>query len=379
MSAPDPVRLTAELIRCPSVTPEEGGALRLLEGLLGEAGFTCHRIERGGIANLYARWGSGSPVFGFNGHTDVVPVGDIAQWTADPFGGTEEGGLLWGRGATDMKSGVAAFVSAAISFVGAAPPDGSIALLLTGDEEGDATDGTRAILDWMAEQGERLDFCLVGEPTSFARVGDVVKIGRRGSMTGELTVHGAQGHTAYPDRATNPLPALAAVCLRLARTPLDLGSTHFQASTLALTSIDVGNPAGNVIPASGRATFNIRFNDLHTPDTVKIWADQQIEEALRGTGCTAEIAWRVSGESFLTEPSPLTDIVVDAITDRLLEQPALTTGGGTSDARFVKNHCPVVEFGLVGDTMHQVDERVPVADIRELAEIYGDILRRFFG
>ncbi|GMG83864.1 succinyl-diaminopimelate desuccinylase [Paralimibaculum aggregatum] len=379
LRAADPVALTAELIRCPSVTPEEGGALALLEGLLAPAGFACHRISRGGVENLYARWGTGGPVFGFAGHTDVVPVGDVADWTADPFGGMEADGVLWGRGATDMKSGVGAFVAAALDFVGSTPPEGSVALLITGDEEGPAEHGTRAILDWMAENGEQLDFCLVGEPTSVTRLGDVVKIGRRGSMTAELTVFGTQGHTAYPDRATNPLPALAAACLRLARTPIDLGSTHFQASTLALTSIDTGNPASNVIPASATARFNIRFNDLHEPESIRIWVDQQIEEALVGTGCNAEIDWTVSGESFLTSPGPLTDIVVDAITDRLLERPALTTGGGTSDARFIKDHCPVVEFGLVGDTMHQVDERVPVADIRRLAELYGDILHRFFG
>jgi succinyl-diaminopimelate desuccinylase len=375
----DPVELTAELVRCPSVTPEEGGALALLERRLGAAGFACHRIARGGVENLYARWGAQGPVFGFAGHTDVVPPGDPAAWSVDPFSGDIGGDRLWGRGAVDMKSGVAAFVSAALARVQQDAPAGSIALLVTGDEEGDAVDGTRAILDWMEERGERLDFCLVGEPTSLARLGDVVKIGRRGSMTGTLRVIGRQGHTAYPDRAINPLPALGRACLRLAETPLDLGSTHFQASTLALTSIDTGNPANNVIPGAATAVFNIRFNDRQTPDSVEIWADQQIEEALKDTGCTAEIDWRVSGESFLTPPGPLTDIVVDAITDRLLERPALTTGGGTSDARFIKDHCPVVEFGLVGEGMHQVDESVPVAEIRMLATLYRDILDRFFG
>ncbi len=379
MTAPDPVELTRELIRCPSVTPEEGGALRLIEGLLAPAGFACHRISRGAVENLYARWGTEGPVFGFAGHTDVVPPGDIAAWAADPFGGALQDGFVWGRGAADMKSGVAAFVSAAIGLVTKHPPEGSVALLITGDEEGPGIHGTRAILDWMKAAGESLDFCLVGEPTSLARLGDVVKIGRRGSMSGDLTVLGRQGHTAYPERAVNPLPALAAVCLRLSETPLDLGSTHFQASTLALTTIDTGNPATNVIPAAARAAFNIRFNDLHSSDSIKIWADQQIEEALKGTGCTAEIAWSVSGESFLTPPGGLSDIVVDAITDRLLERPALTTGGGTSDARFIKDHCPVIELGLVGETMHQVDERVPAEDIRGLAGLYRDILDRFFG
>jgi succinyl-diaminopimelate desuccinylase len=375
----DPVALTADLVRCPSVTPAEGGALGLLEGVLAVEGFACTRIRRGGIDNLYARWGRTAPVFGFGGHTDVVPPGDVAAWTADPFGGTVADGVLWGRGAVDMKSGVAAFVAAAIGFVRESPPEGSIALLITGDEEGASVDGTRAILDWMDAQGERLDFCLVGEPTSVSRLGDVIKIGRRGSMTGRLTVTGRQGHTAYPERAANPLTTLARVCLRLAETPLDFGSTHFQESTLALTTIDTGNPASNVIPARAQAVFNIRFNDRHTSDSLRIWTEQQIDDVLRGDPCTASVDWTVSGESFVTLPGPLTDIVVDAITDRLLERPILTTGGGTSDARFIKNHCPVLEFGLVGDTMHQVDERVPVADIQGLSDLYVDILRRFFG
>jgi succinyl-diaminopimelate desuccinylase len=347
--------------------------------VLAVEGFACTRIRRGGIDNLYARWGRTAPVFGFGGHTDVVPPGDVAAWTADPFGGTVADGVLWGRGAVDMKSGVAAFVAAAIGFVRESPPEGSIALLITGDEEGASVDGTRAILDWMDAQGERLDFCLVGEPTSVSRLGDVIKIGRRGSMTGRLTVTGRQGHTAYPERAANPLTTLARVCLRLAETPLDFGSTHFQESTLALTTIDTGNPASNVIPARAQAVFNIRFNDRHTSDSLRIWTEQQIDDVLRGDPCTASVDWTVSGESFVTLPGPLTDIVVDAITDRLLERPILTTGGGTSDARFIKNHCPVLEFGLVGDTMHQVDERVPVADIQGLSDLYVDILRRFFG
>ena len=375
----DPVVLTQELIRCPSVTPEEGGAIVLLETLLGQFGFRCTRISRGGVENLYARWGDGTPVFAFAGHTDVVPTGDEAAWTHQPFSGNIEDAVLWGRGAVDMKSGVAAFVAAAAELVTATPPEGSISLLITGDEEGPATDGTVAILDWMREQGETADFCLVGEPTSQVRVGDNIKIGRRGSMTGTLTVRGQQGHTAYPERAVNPLPVLASACARLSDLPIDMGSTHFQASTLALSSIDTGNPASNVIPSEGRAVFNVRFNDLQTSDSIKVWAEQIVANALEGTGCTADVDWSVSGESFLTEPGPLVDIPVDAITDRQLERPALTTGGGTSDARFIKDLCPVMELGLVGDTMHQTDERVPVEDIRLLSDIYGDILRRFFG
>lgn len=378
MATPDPVQLTADLIRCPSVTPEEGGAITLLEDRLGQAGFACTRISRGGVENLYARWGTEGPLFAFSGHTDVVPTGDHAAWTHDPFGAEIDDGILWGRGAVDMKSGVAAFSVAAMRMA-EEKPSGSIALMITGDEEGPSVDGTPAILDWMEANGEVPAFCLVGEPTSVATLGDVAKIGRRGSATGTLTVRGKQGHAAYPERAANPLPVLAAICARLADTPLDLGSTHFQQSTLALTSIDVGNPASNVIPAEGRAIFNIRFNDNHTPESLAVWTEQIVDSQIRGTGCVADIEWFVSGESFVMEPGALSDIVVDAITDRQLERPALTTGGGTSDARYIKRLCPVMEFGLVGDTMHQIDERVPVADIHALTDIYHDIMRRFFG
>ena len=375
----DPVELTAELIRCPSVTPVEGGALDLLSNLLGARGFQCTRIPRNGVDNLYARWGTASPVFAFGGHTDVVPPGDEEAWSHGAFSADQEDGILWGRGAVDMKSGVAAFVAAAIKLVSDNPPDGSVSLMITGDEEGPSTDGTIAILDWMREHGETADFCIVGEPTSLNTLGDVVKIGRRGSMTGTLVVTGSQGHTAYPERAVNPLPVLARICTALADTPMDLGSTHFQPSTLALTTIDVGNPASNVIPAEGRAVFNIRFNDNHSSDSIMIWADQIAAREVEGSGTDFTLDWKVSGESFLTEPGPLTEIPVEVITDHMLERPALTTGGGTSDARFIKDICPVLEFGLVGDTMHQVDERVPVEDIRKLSAIYLDILKRFFG
>lgn len=374
----DPVELTAALIRCKSVTPREDGALALLENLLAPVGFHCVRIRRGGIENLFARWGTGDPVFAFNGHVDVVPAGDPALWTHPPFDAVEQDGVLWGRGAVDMKSGVAAFIVAALTLLRETPPKGSISLLITGDEEGDAIDGTRAILDWMRENDQRADVCLVGEPTSVERLGDVIKIGRRGSMTGMLRVTGKQGHTAYPERAANPLPVLARICVDLADRALDQGSAHFQPSTLALTSIDVGNPASNVIPAEGRAVFNIRFNDRHDAASIKLWARQIVDQALEGTGCKAELNWKISGESFLTEPGPLTEIASDAIAARQGRRPEMTTGGGTSDARFMKDLCPVIEVGLVGDTMHQVDERVPVADIRELTEIYIDILRRFF-
>jgi len=373
----DPVALAADLIRCPSVTPEEGGAIALLERVLAPLGFVCHRISRGGVENLYARWGAAAPVFAFAGHTDVVPVGDRAAWVRDPFGGEIVDGVLWGRGATDMKSGVAAFIAAAAAFV-EGDPKGSIALIITGDEEGDAIDGTVAVLDWMRERGEAADFCLVGEPTSVTELGDVAKIGRRGSMSGILTVRGRQGHSAYPERAANPLPVLARICAALAETPLDQGSEHFQPSTLALTSIDVGNPANNVIPAHGRAMFNIRFNELHDSAKLKAWAQAIVAREVAGSELAAELSWKVSGESFLTEPGPRVQGVADAIAAATNRRPQLTTGGGTSDARFIKDLCPVMEFGLVGDTMHAVDERVPVAQIQALSRIYLDVLRRFF-
>lgn len=373
----DPVELAADLIRCPSVTPEEGGAIAVLERVLEPLGFACTRISRGGVENLYARWGTASPVFAFAGHTDVVPVGDRAAWRRDPFGAEIVDGVLWGRGATDMKSGVAAFVAAAAEIVGRGP-EGSVSLLITGDEEGDATDGTVAILDWMRANGETADFCLVGEPTSVAELGDVAKIGRRGSMSGVVTVRGRQGHSAYPERAANPLPALARICTALAQTPLDAGSEHFQPSTLALTSIDVGNSAGNVIPAAGRAAFNIRFNDLHGSAALKAWAQAIVEAEVAGTELKADIAWKVSGESFLTRPGPRVQAVADAVAAATNWRPDLTTGGGTSDARFIKDLCPVMEFGLVGDTMHQIDERVPVDQIRALSRIYAGVMERFF-
>ncbi len=380
MTAPvDPVDLTARLIRCPSVTPMEGGALTLLAEVLSDAGFTCTRVDRGHTPNLFARWGEkGHPrTFGFNGHTDVVPVGDAAAWTADPFGGEIRGGELWGRGATDMKSGVASFVAAACDLV-RHEPDGAIALAITGDEEGEATDGTVALLDWMAREGERMSVCLVGEPTSTEMVGDMMKIGRRGSMTARFTVTGVQGHSAYPHRAKNPVHAIAQLMDRLASHELDQGTEHFDASTLAVTTIDVGNPASNVIPARAAATVNVRFNDSHTSATLTQWLETEAAKVAAATGCGIAMEVRVSGESFLTPPGSLSDLIAAAIRAETGSDPELSTTGGTSDARFVKDHCPVVEFGLPGRTMHQVDERVPVADIRLLKQVYTRILRDYF-
>lgn len=376
----DPVALAAELIRCPSVTPAEGGALLLLERVLSGAGFDCTRVDRGGIANLFARWGrrGANRSFGFNGHTDVVPVGDAAAWTRDPFGGEIVDGWLWGRGATDMKSGVAAFAAAAVDFVRATPPDGAVILAITGDEEAEAQDGTLALLDWMAQAGEAMSVCLVGEPTCPDRLGDAMKIGRRGSMTAQITAQGVQGHSAYPQRAKNPVTALVRLMDRLASRELDQGTAHFDASTLAITTIDTGNPATNVIPAQTRGTVNIRFNDAHSGTSLGEWLRREAAEVEAATGVRFSMTLSVSGESFLTPPGPLSDLVARAVQAETGIAPALSTSGGTSDARFVKDHCPVVEFGLVGKTMHQVDERVEVAQIVALKAIYSRILRDYF-
>ncbi len=374
----DAVALTAELIRCASVTPAEGGAIALLEERLGAAGFRTARCDRGGIANLYARWGAEGPVLGFNGHTDVVPPGDLAAWTHPPFAAEIADGWIYGRGASDMKSGVAAFAAAAIDFVAAAPPAGSVALLITGDEEADATDGTVAILDWMAANGERLDHCLVGEPTSAARTGDAMKIGRRGSITARLRVRGQQGHAAYPERARNPAPALVRLLDRLGAAPLDAGTAFFGPSTLAITTIDIGNPASNVIPAEARATVNIRFNDTHSGRSLSEWIDAEAARVIAEFGVEIEARYEISGESFFTEPGPFTELVARAVAAETGVTPAYSTTGGTSDARFVKDHCPVVEFGLHGPTMHQVDERAAVADIEALRRVYLRVLGDYF-
>ena len=376
----DPVLLTQRLVQCPSVTPEEAGALNLLEELLSEAGFACTRVDRGEVSNLFARWGrkGANKSLGFNGHTDVVPVGDLGAWTAQPFGGEIRDGFLWGRGATDMKSGVAAFVAAAVDFVRASPPDGAIVITITGDEEGDAVDGTTAILDWMGQQGEAMSACLVGEPTCPDRMGEMMKIGRRGSMTAFFTARGVQGHSAYPHRAKNPVPALARLMTRLDRHVLDEGTAHFDASTLAVTTIDTGNPANNVIPAECRATVNIRFNDAHGSDGLTAWLREQAARVAGETGIEIAMHTKVSGESFITPPGPLSELVAAAVTAETGVTPELSTSGGTSDARFIKDHCPVVEFGLVGKTMHQVDERVEVTQIHQLKAVYGRIIRDYF-
>jgi succinyl-diaminopimelate desuccinylase len=369
---------TAELIKCPTVTPVEGGAIELLETLLGEAGFRTARADRGGIANLFARWGSTGPVLGFNGHTDVVPTGDVSDWTHDPFAAVIEDGTLYGRGAADMKSGVAAFVAAAVDFVASTPPEGSIIITITGDEEGDSVDGTQALLDWMDAKRERMDHCIVGEPTCPKVMGEMIKIGRRGSMNVVLEARGVQGHSAYPHLAKNPLHALVRLLDRLASHKLDDGTEHFDASTLAITSVDTSNTASNVIPAQATAALNIRFNDAYDSAALSNWIDAEAARVAGETGVEITARAHVSGESFLTAPGPITDLVSASIQAETGVIPVQSTSGGTSDARFIKDRCPVVEAGLVGATMHQVDERVEVADIHKLKVIYTRIMADYF-
>lgn len=376
----DPAELTARLIRCASVTPAEGGALVLLQDQLEAAGFDCTRVDRGEVSNLFARWGAkgAAKTFGFNGHTDVVPVGDAAAWSVDPFGAEVKDGMIWGRGATDMKSGVAAFVAAAIDLVSQTPPDGAVIITITGDEEGDAVDGTVALLDWMDQQQEQMSVCLVGEPTCPNVMGEMMKIGRRGSMTAFFTVTGVQGHAAYPHRAKNPVPALARLVDRLASHELDRGTDHFDPSTLAVVTFDTGNPATNVIPAQCKATVNIRFNDAHSSGSLAEWLRDQADRVAEEFGVSVDMALKVSGESFVTPPGALSALVAASVEVETGVAPVLSTSGGTSDARFVQHHCPVVEFGLVGKTMHQVDERVEVEQIHQLKAIYARILRDYF-
>ncbi len=373
----DAADLTADLIKCSTITPNEGGALRLIEKKLSKHGFTCTRVDRGQVSNLFARWGSGN-TFGFNGHTDVVPVGDLSLWSVDPFGAEIHNGWMYGRGATDMKSGVAAFVAAAIDFVTSTPPNGSVVLAITGDEEGPAKDGTLALLDWMKANKEVMDVCLVGEPTCPDEMGQMIKIGRRGSLNAHFTVVGVQGHSAYPHRAKNPLPAMARLIDQLSTSELDQGTKHFDASTVAVVNIDTGNPATNVIPAQSSATVNIRFNDAHSGKSITDWLRQHTDDIINTFGVDINTKIHISGESFITPPGTFSNLVARAVQVETNREPILSTSGGTSDARFVQHHCPVVEFGLVGKTMHQVDERVEIAHIHKLKSIYTRILSDYF-
>ena len=376
----DPVELTAKLIRCRSVTPKEGGAIILVGKILEDHGFVCSQIKRGGITNLFARWGqhTGGRNFAFNGHTDVVPEGNISKWTKNPFGADIEAGFMYGRGAVDMKSGVAAFVAAAIEYVENSPPDGSISIMITGDEEGDAKHGTKAILDWIKEKEERIDHCLVGEPTSKSALGDTIKIGRRGSLTAKFSALGIQGHTAYPHKAKNPLPALVKLMDKLASYKLDQGSEHFEPSTLAITSIDTGNLASNVIPSRAYSTVNIRFNDLHSGKSLGDWLKMECKQLRKQYNTEIRTKINISGESFYTKPGHLSQVMERAIKKVFSMEPELSTGGGTSDARFIREICPVIEFGLVGDTMHSVDERVAISQIKELKSVYKQFLVEYF-
>ncbi|TXN22933.1 succinyl-diaminopimelate desuccinylase [Methylobacterium sp. WL9] len=379
-----PVALTQSLIRCPSVTPEEGGALALLDSVLGRAGFSVERpvfSEPGtpDIENLYARIGRGGRCLLFAGHTDVVPTGEAAAWAHDPFSGEIADGLLYGRGAVDMKGGIACKLAATLAFLRERPDfDGSIAFLITGDEEGPAINGTVKLLDWARAQGEHFDHCLLGEPTNPNRLGEMIKIGRRGSLTGTVTVHGRQGHVAYPHRAENPIPGLLRLCSGLIAEPLDGGTAHFDASNLEFTTIDVGNPATNVIPASAKAVFNIRFNEGWSAESLGAEIRRRLDGAAGNVVRYSLDLQPSNSPAFLTQPDAFVDLVAGAIEAETGLKPALSTTGGTSDARFIKDACPVVEFGLVGETMHQVDECVAVADLERLTAIYRRVLDGYF-
>lgn len=374
----DPVALLQDLLRCPSVTPNEGGALALLEKILSANGFECHRLvfsdkDTPDVDNLYARWGKGAPHFCFAGHTDVVPVGDDKGWSFDPFGGEIRNGEICGRGAADMKGPIACFTAASLDCI-KNNPAGSISFLITGDEEGPSINGTKKVLDWLAARGEKIDFCLVGEPTSSENLGDMMKIGRRGSLSGFITVKGMQGHVAYPQRADNPVPKLVKLLSALDALELDKGTAHFQPSNLEIVSVDVGNKAENVIPAEAKAVFNVRFNDAFTGATL----ESLLRATLDAQNVPYEMETRLSGESFYTPPGAHSQMLQDAIKKVTGRDPDLSTTGGTSDARFIRSHCPVIEFGIVGKTMHKVDERVAVSDMHALTAIYSEVLKSWF-
>lgn len=383
MTPVSPVSLLQALIRCPSVTPDEGGALSLLRGLFDQSGFRTNLLtfrEPGtpDVVNLYARIGTKAPCLLFAGHTDVVPPGDTRTWRHDPFAGTLADGTVYGRGACDMKGGLAAAVAAVLGFVAeVGAPDGSVAFLVTGDEEGPAVNGTRKLLAWAEAEGEVFDHCILGEPTNPNALGDMIKIGRRGSLSGSLTVNGKQGHVAYPKLACNPIPPLLEALQALLRLPLDDGTAHFDPSNLEVVSIDVGNPSTNVIPATATASFNIRFNDRWTPEALQLELQARIEAA--GLAAPCSLAFQpCNALAFVTEPNSFTALFESAVTAETGHRPVLSTSGGTSDARFIVAHCPVVEFGLVGQTMHAVDEQTSVADLEALTQIYRRVLQTYF-
>jgi succinyl-diaminopimelate desuccinylase len=387
--AADALSIARDLVRCQSVTPADAGALGVIETLLKATGFEVHRVtfsEPGAadIDNLYARIGTSGPHIAFAGHTDVVPPGDEAAWTHDAFAGEVKDGCLYGRGAVDMKGGIACSLAAALDYLAAhggqpgRDGNGSISFLITGDEEDIAVNGTVKLMKWAAARGEKFDHCVLGEPSNVAELGDCFKIGRRGSQSGTLYVDGVQGHVAYPHRASNPIPDIAALITALVSEPLDQGSAQFQPSNLAFTSVDVGNPANNVIPGQARAKFNVRFNDHHNQESLRALIEARVAK-VSGNRIRTRIVWEPSNaDVFVTRPGPFTDLVVAAIEEVTGRRPELNTGGGTSDARFIKDYCPVIEFGLVGQTMHQIDERAPVADLEKLTRIYHGVLDRYF-
>jgi succinyl-diaminopimelate desuccinylase len=381
----DPVEIARALLCCPSVTPADAGALGVIQGMLNAAGFEAHRVtfaEPGTtpVENLYARIGTSAPHLVFAGHTDVVPPGDEAKWTHPPFAGYLAEDTLYGRGAVDMKGGIACAIAAALDYLGAhgGVPKGSISFLITGDEEGIAVNGTVKLLQWAAERGEKFDHCILGEPSSVAAVGDNIKIGRRGSLNGTLVVTGKQGHVAYPERADNPVHGLVTLLSALMAEPLDRGSENFAPSNLEITSVDVGNTVVNLIPGEARARFNIRYNDCHSQAALKALIEKRTRAAA-GNRVRFNIEWQPSNaDVFLTKPGPFTELAVEAIAEVTGRRPELSTGGGTSDARFIKDYCPVLEFGLVGQTMHQIDERTTIADLVTLTALYRKILDQYF-
>lgn len=377
----DPVAAAQSLIRCPSVTPAEGGALDWLQAELEKLGFTCWRLpfsdtDTPDVDNLFARIGTGAPHLCFAGHTDVVPPGDEALWTHPPFSGVIDNDVLYGRGAVDMKGNIACWLAAAARYLEAnrGSANGSISLLITGDEEGPSINGTRKVLEWMEANDQVPDFCIVGEPSCTDQIGDVIKNGRRGSLNGVITVNGIQGHSAYPEKADNPVVRLARIVDAIMSDPLDQGTEHFQPSTLQVTTFDVGNPATNVIPADATARFNVRFNTEHSPETIEAFVRERC--AKFSDDYSLEIS--VSGDSFVTSPGPDLNTMSAAIKKATGIEPALSTGGGTSDARFIKNYCPVVEFGLINKTIHAVDERVDVGDLHQLTAAYAKIIGQYF-
>lgn len=374
----DPVELTRDLIRKPSVTPADAGAMDVLERVLTELGFHCRRMRFDTIENLYARRGTTSPNLCFAGHTDVVPTGAAEAWSSGPFEAEVRDGVLYGRGAVDMKGGIAAWVAAVSRVLAEGEISGSLSLLITGDEEGPALHGTKRVVETLMAEGEVIDACVVGEPSSQQALGDMIKIGRRGSLNSWITVHGKQGHVAYPDRAANPAPVMARLMARLADHRLDEGYQGFQPSNLEITTIDIGNPATNIIPSDAKARLNIRFNPSHSGDALIAWLNAMAGEAQAASGLRIELEHLCSGDAFLTEPGPFVTGVQDAVEAATGRRPEASTTGGTSDARFIRAMCPVLELGLVGQTMHQIDERAPVAEIEALAEVYGAVIRTFF-